>query len=228
MSYQALTADEVFVLYRTVTENAGLAVIVYDNPGTTHFTFTDGLYGRIARLPGIASIKVPGGPGEAQGDVQATRAMAPQHVTIGVWGDAFAATGLNAGCDAWYPVVGGTLPRLALGIVRAAQEGRANEAIAALERPAPLGNLFKEFGGSVCVVAAIAEHLGLVQRRSLPLPIQGLEGSQRARVAEVVNALGVAGQRRAPRVLHRRFVKPAPRTRPGLYRQRCNSDQGGT
>lgn len=195
MTYQALTPDDVFELYRTVTEHTELPVIVYDNPGTTHFTFTSELYGRIAQLPGIASIKIPGvpaDPAKAQEHVQAIRAVVPEHVTIGVSGDAFAAIGLNAGCDAWYSVVGGTLPRLALGVVRPAQEGRTDAATAESQRLAPLWNLFTEFGGSLRVVAAIAEHLGLAQHKSLPLPIQGLTGSQRARVAEVVHALDLA------------------------------------
>lgn len=195
MTYQALTPDDVFELYRTVTEHTELPVIVYDNPGTTHFTFTGELYERIAQLRGIASIKIPGvpaDPAKAQEHVQAIRAVVPEHVTIGVSGDAFAAIGLNAGCDAWYSVVGGTLPRLALGIARPAQEGRADAATAESQRLAPLWNLFTEFGGSLRVVAAIAEQLGLAQHKSLPLPIQGLTGSQRARVAEVVHALDLA------------------------------------
>lgn len=59
------------------------------------------------------------------------------------------------------------------------------------ERLAPLWNLFADYGGSLRVVAAIAEHLGLVTRPSLPLPIRGLSDAQRARVAEVVTELGL-------------------------------------
>ena len=194
MTYQALTAVDVLELYRAVSGSTDLPIIVYDNPATTHFTFTRELYGRIAQLPGIASIKIPGVPTDpvkAKEHLQAIRAVVPNHVTIGVSGDAFAATGLNAGCDAWYSVVGGTLPRLALGITRPAQEGHADEATAESERLAPLWSLFTEFGGSLRVIAAIAEHLNLAQNKSLPMPIQGLNESQRARVSEVVNALGL-------------------------------------
>ncbi|MGF7001169.1 dihydrodipicolinate synthase/N-acetylneuraminate lyase [Paraburkholderia sp. GAS32] len=80
---------------------------VYDNPGTTHFEFTDELHGRIASLPNVASIKIPGVPsdlGEAVARVNRLRALIPSNVSIGVSGDAFGATGLNAGCDAWYSV----------------------------------------------------------------------------------------------------------------------------
>ena len=41
MTYQALTADDVFELYCTVTEHTGLPIIVYDNPNTTHLYVHD-------------------------------------------------------------------------------------------------------------------------------------------------------------------------------------------
>lgn len=66
MTYQPLTDDDVFELFRTVTAHSSLPVVVYDNPGTTHFTFSTELYGRIAELPGIASIKIPGVPADPQ------------------------------------------------------------------------------------------------------------------------------------------------------------------
>jgi 4-hydroxy-tetrahydrodipicolinate synthase len=194
MTYQPLTDDDVFELFRTVTVNSSLPVIVYDNPGTTHFTFTTELYGRIAELPGIASIKIPGVPADpeqARVRVQEIRAALPEHVTVGVSGDATAADGLAAGCDAWYSVIGGTLPALAMTITRAAQEGKYSDALAESGRLAPLWELFAEFGGSIRVVAAIAEHLGLASKSCLPLPIQGLTGVQRDRVSGVVDALGL-------------------------------------
>ena len=191
MTYQPLTADDVFELYRAVSEHTRLPVIVYDNPGTTHFTFTTELYARIAELPGVASIKIPGptDPQKTRERVAAIRAVVPEHVTIGVSGDAFAAGGLNAGCDAWYSVIGGTLPDPAVTITRAALEGRPAEAVAESERLAPLWGLFAEFEGSLRVVAAIAEHLGLAPEKCLPMPIQGLTTVQRARVADVVDKL---------------------------------------
>lgn len=64
MTYQPLTDDDVFELFRAVSAQTSLPVIVYDNPGTTHFSFTVDLYARIAALPGIASIKIPGAPSD--------------------------------------------------------------------------------------------------------------------------------------------------------------------
>lgn len=193
MTYQALTDDDVYGLFEAVSQSTRLPVIVYDNPGTTHFTFSDELYGRIAALPGVASIKIPGVPETieaARERVEAIRRVVPEHVTIGVSGDAAAARGLVAGCDAWYSVIGGSLPQPALAIVRAVQEGRNAEAVAESQRLQPLWALFAEFG-SLRVVAAIAEQLGHAAHGSLPLPIRGLSDADRTRVAEVIRALGL-------------------------------------
>jgi 4-hydroxy-tetrahydrodipicolinate synthase len=195
LTYQPLTDDDVYGLFDDVTRNSSVPVIVYDNPRTTHFTFTTELYARIAGLPGIASIKIPGvptGPAEARAHVERIRAVLPEHVTIGVSGDAFAAEGLIAGCEAWYSVVGGTLPEVALRVTRAVRDGDPEAARAESERLAPLWELFAEPGGSQRVIAAVAEHLGFARRSSLPRPILGLDDAQRARVARVVDDLHLA------------------------------------
>lgn len=196
MSYQPLTDDEVFGLFRTVTAGTDLPVILYDNPRTTNFTFTTDLYARIAELPGIASIKIPGVPDDeaaARRGVAEIRAVVPETVTIGVSVDAFGASGLIAGCDAWYSAIGGTLPAPAVRITRAALSGRTEDAVAESEQLEPLWALFTEFGGSLRVVAAIAEHLGLVQSGSLPLPVLGLDDAQRARAIAAFEELRAAG-----------------------------------
>ena len=118
--------------------------------------FSDALHGRIARLPHVASIKIPGVPedaAEAVARVARLRAEVPAHVTIGVSGDGFAARGLNAGCEAWSSVIGGLFPETALAITRAAQSGDNAEAMRLSQRLQPLWRLFGEHG-SLRVVAA--------------------------------------------------------------------------
>ncbi|TDX81627.1 4-hydroxy-tetrahydrodipicolinate synthase [Rathayibacter sp. PhB151] len=192
VSYQPLTDDDVLGLYEDVTAQLSVPLVVYDNPGTTHVTMTDDLYGAIAGLPRVASIKIPGVPADpaaAAERVAAIRAQVPAGVTIGVSGDASAARGLLAGCDAWYSVIGGTLPGPALTIARAAQSGDRAAAEAEAARLQPLWDLFAEHGGSYRVIAAIAEQLGLAAPDCLPRPIRGLDAPARARVAGVVAAL---------------------------------------
>lgn len=194
VTYQALGDDEVFGLFEDVTAGLSVPLVVYDNPGTTHVAFTDDLYARIATLPHVASIKIPGvpaDPDEAAARVQTIRDHIPDTVAVGVSGDSSAATGLNAGCDVWYSVIGGTLPTPALTITRAALSGDHAAASAESARLEPLWALFAEHG-SYRVTAAIAEHLGLVAADCLPRPVHGLKAAARTRVAQVVDELHVA------------------------------------
>ncbi|MFO7647322.1 dihydrodipicolinate synthase family protein [Halomonas campaniensis] len=194
MSYQPLADEEVFGLFEAVTARLSVPLCVYDNPGTTRFQFSDELHGRIAALPGVASIKIPGVPDEpaaARERVARLRALIPPEVTIGVSGDAFAATGLNAGCDAWYSVIGGLFPETALAITRAARAGRQEEATALSQRLEPLWALFRRHGGSLRVVATAAELLGLAETPSLPLPLRTLEGQDRQQLAAVLETLAL-------------------------------------
>ncbi|MGZ1491523.1 dihydrodipicolinate synthase family protein [Brevibacterium sediminis] len=192
VSYQPLTDDEVFALFRSVTESTDLPVVVYDNPGTTHFTFTTELYSRLAGLDGVASIKIPGTPASPAGwdeRIGEIRAAIGSEVTIGISGDAYGAEGLIAGCDAWYTAVGGTIPEPMLAITRAAELGNAQLARELSAELQPLWDLFTEFGGSLRVTAAIAEHLGLVSADSLPLPVRDLDAAAKRKVAEVADNL---------------------------------------
>jgi 4-hydroxy-tetrahydrodipicolinate synthase len=194
MTYQPLTGDEVFELFHAVTAHTSLPVVVYDNPGTTHFNFSTELYGRIAQLDGIASIKIPPGPTDpeaASARVREIRAVVPDHVTIGISGDPYAATGLAAGCDTWYSVIAGVLPQLALNLAGTARDGRYPELAMEQARLEPLWVLFTEFGGSIRVAAALAEALGLVPNDCLPRPILGLNAEQRSRVRSVMDVLGI-------------------------------------
>ncbi|MEU7484736.1 dihydrodipicolinate synthase family protein [Streptomyces sp. NPDC042319] len=191
MSYHRLTEDDVFGLFKDVTANLSVPVVVYDNPGTTHFTFTDELYARVAELPHVASVKIPGVPADpeaAHARVRQLRQILPGTVTVGVSGDAFAATGLNAGCDAWFSVIAGTLPEPALAITRAAQAGERDRAQAESRRLQPLWDLFAQHG-SLRVIAATAAQLGLTAPHNLPLPLRGLASEDRAHVADVMRRL---------------------------------------
>jgi 4-hydroxy-tetrahydrodipicolinate synthase len=194
VSYQALTDDDVFGLFEDVTAALSVPLIVYDNPGTTHVTFTDDLYAAIAALPHVASIKIPGVPADptrAAQRIRDIRDRVPADLAIGISGDGAAAAGLAAGCNVWYSVIAGTLPHLAQTITRAALAGDAQTAHAESDRLQPLWNLFAQHG-SFRVTAAIAEHLGLVPQNSLPRPVRGLNASDRTTVIEVVENLHLA------------------------------------
>jgi 4-hydroxy-tetrahydrodipicolinate synthase len=121
--------------------------------------------------------------------VDGLRKLIPNHVTIGVSGDAFAAVGMNAGCDAWYSVMGGLFPNTALAITRAALSGDACEATRLSESLKPFWTLFRQFGGSLRVVATAAELRGFTHSPSLPLPLRTITGEGRKRIAAVIDEL---------------------------------------
>lgn len=192
VSYQPLTDDDVLGLYEDLAAAVDLPTVVYDNPGTTRFRFSDALHARVAQLPNVASIKIPGVPTDpdaARARVARIKAVVPDRVTVGISGDGVAATGLTAGCDVWYSVLGGTVPGPALTITRAASSGDAAAAEAESTRLQPLWDLFAEHGGSFRVIAAIAELAGLAKPGCIPRPLRGLDGPARDRVAGVVREL---------------------------------------
>lgn len=195
MSYQKLTDDEVFGLFETVTRYVSVPVCVYDNPGTTHFTFSDDLHGRIAALPGIASVKIPGVPpaaDDAAARVKSLRDRLPGRVTIGVSGDAFAAAGLKAGCEVWYSVMGGLFPHAAKALTDAAARGDSAQVAELGARLEPLWALFRQHGGSIRVIAAAASALGLTDADCLPRPLLPLAAKDREEVARIITKLELA------------------------------------
>lgn len=192
VSYQMLRDDEVFGLFEVLSQHASVPICIYDNPGTTHFEFSDELHGRIAGLPGIRSVKIPGvpsSPEDALARVQRLKSKLPTGVTIGISGDASAATGLNAGCEVWYSVCGGLFPHAAKEITDAAARGEHDRIIQLSERLQPLWSLFRKHGGSIRVMAAAAGVLGLTDTDCLPRPLRPLSTSDIADIANVIRSL---------------------------------------
>jgi len=174
MSYTPLTAGEAAQHYRAVASATGLPLCIYNNPGTTGFTFPDGLIHDLADVPGIAAIKMPlPADGDYVGELARLRAGAPEAFSIGYSGDWGAAPSLMAGGDAWYSVVAGLLPGPALRLTRAAQAGREDGAEALDAAFAPLWALFKAHG-SLRVMYEIADRLSLPVGDP-PLPLMRLE-----------------------------------------------------
>jgi 4-hydroxy-tetrahydrodipicolinate synthase len=194
VSYQRLTEEEVYGLYREVSSASGLPIIVYDNPATTGFTFSDELHRRIAELPGIASIKFPPpSPGQAANRIARLRAAVPGGVTLGVSGDWAAAEALLAGCDVWYSVIAGLFPKAARVLVDLAKTAQTSQGDLALEASAalePVWELFRAYG-SLRVAATMAEVLGFAAAPCLPRPLKSLDGEGRARVEEALRLSGL-------------------------------------
>lgn len=170
VSYTPLTLVEAAHLYRTVAATTGLPMCIYNNPGTTHFVFSDDLIAELATVPNIAAIKMPLPVGEdVASQLARLRASVPADFHIGFSGDWGAADALLAGADAWYSVVAGLLPEPALALTRAAQAGEVVK-VRQLDRAfQPLWELFKVHG-SIRIMYEIADQLSL-RAGEPPLPL---------------------------------------------------------
>lgn len=197
MTYLPLDDDEVFGLYEDVASRSSLPIVVYDNPVTTRVEFSDELHARIADLDRVRSIKLPPlstDPVQARARVDGLRALVPESVTIGISGDVLAVEGLIAGCDAWYSVIAGVFPEVALGIMREVRAGEPASAREQAARYAPLWALFNRYG-SLRVAAAIAEELGLTGPTALPRPVLGIDPAGRAALVAALARTGLGAER---------------------------------
>jgi 4-hydroxy-tetrahydrodipicolinate synthase len=188
VSYTPLTEDEVFAHYAAVARESELPIRIYDNPGTTHFSFTPALLARLGRVPGIVALKTsaPGADAVAA-HLAKLRETMPPGFAIGYSADWNAAEGLLAGADAWYSVLGGILPGPCLRIVRAAKAGDTVEARRLNAMLEPVWALFREFT-SLRTVYAMANLLGLTDADP-PRPILPLGNDARRRIAEAIGTL---------------------------------------
>ncbi|UWU25899.1 dihydrodipicolinate synthase family protein (plasmid) [Rhizobium sp. CB3060] len=190
VSYVPLRDKEVYEHFAAVADAGQLPLAIYNNPGTTRFTFSRDLISRLSNVPNIVAVKMPlPSDDDYAGELSAIRATTPSEFRVGYSGDWGGASSLLAGGDAWYSVVAGLLPAETLALTRAARAGdadRVKQIDAAFE---PLWTLFKEFG-SFRVMYVIAELLNLC-KVDPPRPVLPLSDEARQRVAAAIDQLRV-------------------------------------
>lgn len=174
VSYTPLTQEEAFQHYATVAASTDLPLTIYNNPSTTHFTFSETLIARLAELPTVAAIKMPLAKDlDFSGEINRLRQKTPASFSIGYSGDWHMGDALLAGADAFYSVVAGLFPHPAAALAKAAKENNAAEVARIDAIFEPLWALFKAHG-SLRVIYAAANLLGLTTaqppRPLLPLP----------------------------------------------------------
>lgn len=192
LSYQALYEEEVYELFEMVARHVSVPLCVYDNPGKTHFSFSDDLHRKIATLPAVHSLKLPPVPSDmeaAASRVRNLRGILPAGVTIGVSGDSSAANGLIAGCQVWYSVFGGLFPDVAKKITDAAVAGDHTAVREHHGRLSPLWALFHQHGGGFRIIAAAASILGMADENCLPRPLLPIRNEKLAELKHVISSL---------------------------------------
>lgn len=191
VSYTPLAEDEVFEHFTAVASATELPLCIYNNPGTTHFSFSDDLIARLSMHPQIRAVKNPAAPvAEAPERHQALRKGLPGDFALGYSGDWNAAQAVMAGGLGWYSVIGGLMPEPTLKLMRAAQAGDAAEVERISAVFEPLWALFRELT-SYRVVYAAANAMGLTTAQP-PRPILPLSPADQARVMEAIEGLAAA------------------------------------
>jgi 4-hydroxy-tetrahydrodipicolinate synthase len=190
VSYTPLTQEEAYQHYLAVAAATDLPLSIYNNPGTTHFTFGTDLLVRLAAIPTITAIKMPlPAQGNVADDFAALKTQLPGGFIIGYSGDWGCAEALLAGAQTWYSVVGGILPEPALRLTQAALAGDTALTAKLNAAFAPLWALFQAHG-SLRVAYAIAHLLGLTQALP-PRPILPMPDSAWPDLRTALAALGV-------------------------------------
>jgi 4-hydroxy-tetrahydrodipicolinate synthase len=188
VSYTPLRDEEVFRHFSAVAGATELPLCIYNNPSTTHFTFSNELIARLARVTNIVAVKNTGLPAaDMPAAHEALRSLVPADFAIGYSGDWNAGGAVLAGGVAWYSVVGGLLPEPSLKLTRAAQAGDAAEVARINGLFEPLWAIFRELS-SYRVVHAGAKALGLT-RADPPLPILPLSEADQRRALAAIEAV---------------------------------------
>jgi 4-hydroxy-tetrahydrodipicolinate synthase len=188
VSYTPLTQEEVYHHFAAVAGSTALPLCIYNNPGTTRFTFSDDLLVRLAYIPNIQAIKMPlAADLDFKGELARLRPKLGDGFSIGYSGDWECAQATLQGADSWFSVVGGLLPVPAMKLMRAAQAGDAAEVKRIDAYFQPLWTLFKEFGSFRVVYAAA--NLMSVTPLQPPLPVMPLNSGDIHRVEEALAKL---------------------------------------
>ncbi|MEB2847118.1 dihydrodipicolinate synthase family protein [Rhizobiales bacterium RZME27] len=188
VSYTPLTEEEAYQHYATVAATTDLPLCIYNNPSTTHFSFSEDLLARLSKIGTIKAVKMPVAKDLAfAAEITSLREKAKEDFAIGYSGDWHAGSALLAGADAWFSVVGGLLPHPAAALTKAALAGNEAETARIYAMFEPLWVLFRAHG-SLRVIYAAANLLGLTKARP-PRPILPLPDTLLPEIEKAIAAL---------------------------------------
>lgn len=188
VSYTPLTEDEAYQHFAAVAAATELPLCIYNNPSTTHFTFSRGLLQRLAQLPTLQAVKMPlPADGDFDAEIASLRGDLPDGFVIGYSGDWLCPQALLAGADSWFSVIAGLLPVPALKLSRAARSGDQSDVARLQAVLQPIWSLFREYG-SLRVIYSAA-HLMSVTQAQPPRPVLALPDSQLNRLHDALDGL---------------------------------------
>jgi 4-hydroxy-tetrahydrodipicolinate synthase len=184
VSYIPLKDDEVFAHVSAVAGATGLPVCLYNNPTTTHFTFSRDLLARLADVPGVSGAKMPlPADGDVATDLAGLDRSTGGRIAIGYSGDPGLANAMLGGAGGFYSALAGILPREVRALYAAAASGDAAPDL----KFQPMWALFRAHGG-FRVIPEIARVLGLADMQP-PRPVLPLPPAARSELGAALDAL---------------------------------------
>ena len=188
VSYLPLSQEEVYQHFTAVASVTDLPLVVYNNPGTTHFRFSLELMERLSHVSAIAAVKMPL-PSDVSlaEDLARLRIVLPDDFAIGYSGDWGITDAFLAGADTFYSGFAGLFPKTAVRLATAARSGNFEEANRINDEINPVWQLFRQHG-SLRVIYAAARLMGLTGSVA-PLPILPLGDEETDKVAAVIEGL---------------------------------------
>lgn len=188
VSYLPLTETDVTCLIEGAFESTALPICFYNNPVTTHYNLSEDLLIKLAERNLVTAVKNPPPVDhDFKGQMERLVARVPAGFSLGYSGDTRIAAALSAGSDAWYSVVGGTLPDLAISLWKA--RGNPDELQKLDSTLKPLWSAFDIYV-SIRVVYEVVNMLGLGAVK-LPQPLQPLDATACAQIESALVSLDV-------------------------------------
>jgi 4-hydroxy-tetrahydrodipicolinate synthase len=186
VSYLPLKEADVQSLFEDVAKATDLPICFYNNPTTTNFNLKESQLIQLANAGTIAAVKNPPAPqGKFTEQIVRLRAEVPTNFCLGYSGDSSISGALEAGADAWYSVLAGTLPDAAIALWKARND---TDKLTALNAElSPLWTLF-DAHGSIRVIYEIVDMVGLGDVK-LPAPLLPLDADARNEIEQALNSI---------------------------------------
>jgi 4-hydroxy-tetrahydrodipicolinate synthase len=180
--YNKPTQDGIFHHYRTVAEETGLPLVIYNIPGRTASRIEPETCGRLSRVSGIAGMK------EAGGDLVKTAeaiAASDPGFTVVSGDDALTLPMLSLGGKGVISTAGNVAPREVAEITRAFQRGDAARAREVHYRLLDLMQALFIESNPIPVKTALAV-MGRIPSPTLRLPMTAMQKANRDRLESVL------------------------------------------
>ncbi len=183
--YNRPTQEGLFHHYRTIAEETGLPIVIYNIPGRTASRIEPDTTARLSQLPGIIGLK------EAGGDlVKTAETIAASHADFSVVSgdDALTLPMLSLGGRGLISTAGNVAPRQMAEITRAFQSGDTERAQTLHYRLLPL--MLALFIETNPIPVKTAVHmLGRIADPALRLPLTPIQKANRDRLEAALSVL---------------------------------------